>query len=358
MSMYVPTAGAGEPEGSHHAAPATPVAPDGLQPMLLPHRCPSCKIPQDRRTFCCSCNRRRKLRWCLCCGRETTKSCRWYCRKGSCPRPALQEREDLAREGYLSGPVDPGARPRLEEALGMVRQWVSGHTLSNGHPKKAVLLHHVPNQDPSTPITRYVLKPPPKINWDDFFHAVTPPAWREALISVMGPCHVTAVALPLVLPDTTPQVLHFDSRLPLYHTYNLAVQLDPRLQGPETRLVPRTHGQRWTTSPHSNFIPEDPPYFSWADRMAFAPEGALLLWDTAVIHGGPGRLPHQPARDTVLILSIDAVLSATDAAILADDAGPRPLRIRVRGREDPPPAGHPFGTAPDPTPYPGPAPPP
>ena len=142
-------------------APATPVAPDGLQPMLLPHRCPSCKIPQDRRTFCCSCNRRRKLRWCLCCGRETTKSCRWYCRKGSCPRPALQEREDLAREGYLSGPVDPEARPRLEEALGMVRQWVSGHTLSNGHPKKAVLLHHVPNQDPGTLVTRYVLKPPP-----------------------------------------------------------------------------------------------------------------------------------------------------------------------------------------------------
>ena len=92
------------------------------------------------------------------------------------------------------------------------------------------------------------------------------------------------------------------------------MQLDPHLQGPETRLVPRTHGQRWTTSPHSNFIPETPPYFSWAERVATAPEGTLLLWDTAVIHGGPGRLPHQPARDTVLIFSIDAVLTASDAA--------------------------------------------
>ena len=173
----------------------------------------------------------------------------------------------------------------------------------------------------------------------------------------MGPCYVTAVALPLVLPGTSPQVLHFDSRLPLFHTYNLAVQLDPHLPGPETRLVPRTHGQRWTTSPHSSFIPKTPPFFSWAERVAAAPEGTLLLWDTAVIHGGPGRLAHQPVRDTVLIFSIDASLTASDAAALVEDAGPRPLRIRVRGSDDPPLTGHSLGPTPDPTPDPGPTPP-
>ena len=212
----------------------------------MSHQCPSCKIPQDRLVNCCSCRRRCALKWCLRCGSETTKSNKWHCRKvkGGCLPVTLREHEELAREGYLSGPEDPVARPHLEGALGAVRQWVSDHALSNGHPKKAILLHHVPNQEPGMPVTRYVLKPPPVINWDNFFHAVTPPAWREALISIMGPCHITAVALPLVLPGTSPQVLHFDSRLPLFHTYNLAVQLDPHLASPETRLVPRTHGER------------------------------------------------------------------------------------------------------------------
>ena len=71
--------------------------------------------------------------------------------------------------------------------------------------------------------------------------------------------------------------------------------------------------------------------------MADTPDGALLLWDAATIHGGPGRQAHQPPRDTVLLFSIDAALTAAEVADLVEDAGPRPLRIRVRGSVAPPP---------------------
>ena len=142
-----------------------------------------------------------------------------------------------------------------------------------------------------------------KHDWGNVSHDITSPTWRDALISVLGPCYVTSVALPLVLPGLGRQDLHVDSRLPKFRTYNLAVQLDPHLQGPQTRLVPRTHGQRWTTGSHTIFIPTAPPYFPWADRVADAPEGTLLLWDAAATHGGPGRLAHQPVRDTALSCS-------------------------------------------------------
>ena len=63
--------------------------------------------------------------------------------------------------------------------------------------------------------------------------------------------------------------------------------------------------------------------------MADAPEEALLLWDAAAVHGGPGRSAHQAARSSVLLFSIDAALTAADATILTEDASPRPLRKRL-----------------------------
>ena len=125
--------------------------------------------------------------------------------------------------------------------------------------------------------------------------------------------------------------VHVDSVLPLFRSFNLAVQLDEsQHRGPETRLTPQSQGQRWTSGPHVRLIPTTPPYFPWAERRAIAPVGNLLLWDAATVHGGPGRPPDGLTRDSVLLFSVDGALDAEDAATLMEDAGPRRLRIPVR----------------------------
>ena len=237
---------------------------------------------------------------------------------------------ELAREGFLSGEAELGTRSLLVETLGTLRSWTRINTFASGIPKSRAILH------PSVPGSRrYVLDPRLRgVDWDHFFHCVTPTPWnqrREALISIMGPCWVTAVALPLVLPGADAQDLHVDSTLPLFHSFNLAVQPDQNLhQGPETCLIPRSQGQRWPSGPHISLIPTIAPYFPWAERRAIAPLGNLLLWDAATVHVGPGRPLDGLARDSVVLFNIDCALTAGDAATLAEDTGPRRLRLPVR----------------------------
>ena len=297
------------------------------------YSCPKCGIAQDRAVPCQSCKVRAKVRWCLFCGRCTTTGNKWRCnasacglRLAACEGGVLSEHhKGLAKEGFLSVNTGLETRPLLAETLRCLRLWTRKNTLATGVPKQGAILH-------PTTTRRYVLAPTWRgADWDSFFHAVTPGAWRDAMISIMGPCWVTAVALPLVLPGADAQDLHVDSRLPPLRTYNLAVQLDEdQHQGPETRLTPRSHGQGWTTGMHFRLLPPEPPHFAWAERRAEAPVGDLLLWDAAAVHGGPGRPLGGATRDSVLIFSIDGALSEADAATLEEDAGPRRLRIPVR----------------------------
>ena len=198
--------------------------------------CPTCGIPQDRKVDCQSCKVRAKVRRCIRCGRNTTTGKKWRCNAQGCKGVGVSAlHTELAREGFLSGDAELGMRPLLAETLRELRLWTGKNTSATGVPKSRAILH------PSVPGTRrYVLDPRLKgVDWDSFFHAVTPVPWREAMTSIMGPCWVTAVALPLVLPGADNQDLHVDSRLPPLRTFNLAVQLDEaEHQGPETRLTP------------------------------------------------------------------------------------------------------------------------
>ena len=316
---------------AHPPAPPPPPPPH-MHSVTMVLSCPMCGVPQDRSARCQSCNVRAKVRWCLRCGKTTTKGRKWYCNASACGNGEMSAlHKELATEGFLSGGTELGVRPLLADTLRDLRLWTRKNTSSTGVPKRDAVLH------PSLPGShRHVLAPAWRgADWDRFFHEVTPGAWRDAMISIMGPCWVTSVALPLVLPGADAQDLHVDSRLPPLRTYNLAVQLDEtQHNGPETRLTPQSQGQGWTTGMHFRLLPPEPPHFAWAERRAVAPEGDLLLWDAAAVHGGPGRPLGGAARDSVLLFSIDGALSEADTATLVYDAGPRRLRIPVR------PGGH------------------
>ena len=222
----------------------------------MSHQCPTCRIPQGGTVDCRSCVRRGDLKWCLRCGAATTSASKWLCPKAGCRQPTSPEHTQLATEGYLSGTVDRTTRPHFDDALNVVRRWTSHHTLPSGHPKHTIILHHDPNHVPGTPATRYVLKPPPGQDWGTLIQAITPTTWSNAFISILGPCCVTSVALPLVLPGANRQDLQVDSRLPKFRTYNLG---GPPPTEPGDTPGPAHPQPTMDARPPRHLYPEDPP---------------------------------------------------------------------------------------------------